>query len=85
MNDEAVESIAKSTRNTKPESVMRLHENTLAQFPSIPLISRTFQKHRKIVYGIPTLPSSRDGFEIPDNYKNLSNGGFFFLQFDSGS
>ena len=53
MKDEAVQSIAKSTRNIISESVTSVDENAVAQLPSIPVISRTIQKHRKSVDGIP--------------------------------
>ena len=84
MKDEAVQSISKSVRNIISESVNSLDENTRAQLPSIPVLARTLHKHRKIVDSIPTLPSTRHGFEIPESFRNLSNGEKF-LQFDSGS
>ncbi|XP_068234088.1 uncharacterized protein [Palaemon carinicauda] len=80
----AVQSISNSVRNIILESVISLDENTHAQLPSIPVLSRTLHKHRKIIARIPTLPSTRHGFEIPESFRNLSDGENF-LQFDSGS
>ena len=52
--------------------------------PSLDSLSRTIRKWRQVNTGAPASPTSRTGFEIPEDCKILPDGASF-LAYDSGS
>lgn len=72
-----------STRDIIASATQSLDENAKSKLQNVSSLSRSIQSWRRTTLGIPALPTSRTGYEIPDAYKYLPDGSLF-LAFDSG-
>ena len=83
MRDAVHSGCGSSTRNIIASATQPLDENAKSQLQNVSSLSRNIQNWRRTALGIPALPTSRTGYEIPDSYRYLSDGSFF-LAYDSG-
>ena len=75
--------VATSSRAVIASAVDQLSEEAKSKLPSMSTISRSVQNWRHNSSGIPALPASRTGLEIPAQFRYLQNGSRF-LAYDSG-
>ena len=83
MKSEVMRTGTVSTREVIANGVQNLDKEAQSQLQTISGLARNIRNWRQHSLGIPVLPTSRSGFEIPSTVKYLENGSLF-LAFDSG-
>ena len=72
-----------SSRALVSQAAATLDEATLSQLPSVSTISRNVRKWRQKNANFPTVPMTRTGYAIPEEFTVLDSGERF-LQYNAG-